>query len=50
MRQAGHEVVYKDFTKEVNERLRVYDATMRINRLEHIKAVFLQWKPIKRKS
>lgn len=38
MRAAGHHVTYDDFSDEVNERMRVYNATMRINRLELLKS------------
>ena len=38
MRKAGHKVTYSDFSDEVNTRLRVYNATMRINRLEYLKS------------
>lgn len=31
-------VTYKDFSQEVNEHMRLYNATMRINRLEYLKA------------
>lgn len=38
MRAAGHHVTYNDFSDEVNERMRIYNATMRINRLELLKS------------
>lgn len=38
MRKAGKAVTYGDFSDEVNARLKVYNATMRINRLENIKS------------
>lgn len=38
MRAAGHHVTYADFSDEVNERMRIYNATMRINRLELLKS------------
>ena len=38
MRKAGHKVTYADFSDEVNTRMRVYNATMRINRLEYLKS------------
>lgn len=38
LRKQGHKVTYDDFAPEVNERLKVYNATMRINRLEMIKS------------
>lgn len=38
MRKAGKHVSYADFSKEVNDRMRIYNATMRINRLEYIKS------------
>lgn len=38
MRKAGHKVTYSDFSDEVNTRMRVYNATMRINRLEYLKS------------
>ncbi|QLL70991.1 phage head morphogenesis protein [Lactobacillus sp. 3B(2020)] len=37
-RKAGDHVTYSDYTKEINQRLKVYNATMRINRLEHLKS------------
>lgn len=39
IRSEGHEVTYEDFSKEVNERLRLYNATMRINRQELLKSL-----------
>lgn len=38
MRKDGKTVTYGDFSDEVNARLKVYNATMRINRLENIKS------------
>lgn len=38
MRKAGKTVTYGDFSDEVNARLKVYNATMRINRLENLKS------------
>ena len=38
MRKAGHKVTYSDFSDEVNTRMQVYNATMRINRLEYLKS------------
>lgn len=38
MRKAGKTVTYSNFSQEVNYRLKVYNATMRINRLENIKS------------
>ena len=37
-RAAGHKVTYADYSDEVNERMRIYNATMRINRLELLKS------------
>lgn len=37
-RAAGHKVTYADYSDEVNERMRVYNATMRIDRLELLKS------------
>lgn len=34
----GRNLTQKDFTDEVNERMKIYNATMRINRLEYLKA------------
>ncbi|GET11622.1 minor capsid protein [Ligilactobacillus agilis] len=39
LRSEGHEVTYEDFSKEINERLRLYNATMRINRQELLKSL-----------
>ena len=38
MRKQGKVVQYSDFSDEVNRRMRVYNATMRINRLELLKS------------
>lgn len=38
MRKAGKTVTYGNFSQEVNYHLKVYNATMRINRLENIKS------------
>lgn len=38
IRKAGKRVTYADFSKTVNEQMRVYNATMRINRLELLKS------------
>ena len=38
MRRAGKRVTYADFSKAVNDQMRVYNATMRINRLEMLKS------------
>lgn len=38
MRSAGKKVKYSDFPQEINERLKVYNATMRINQLELLKS------------
>ena len=38
IRQAGNKVTYADFSKSVNDQLRVYNATMRISRLEMLKS------------
>lgn len=38
LRQSGHHVTRKDFSKEVNDRLKIYNATMRINRNEMLKS------------
>lgn len=38
MRANGQKVTYADFSDQVNQRLKVYNATMRINRLEHLKS------------
>lgn len=43
MRKKGHHVSYSDYPEAVNQELRVYNATMRINRLELLKAnIFLE--------
>lgn len=43
MRKKGHHVSYGDYPEAVNQELRVYNATMRINRLELLKAnIFLE--------
>ena len=39
MRKKGKHVSYSDFSDEVNERMRLYNVTMRINRLEYLKSV-----------
>lgn len=38
LRQSGHHVTRKDFPRDVNDRLKVYNATMRINRNEMLKS------------
>lgn len=38
MRKNGHHVTYKDYPKAVNQELRVYNTTMRVNRLEYLRA------------
>lgn len=38
LRAKGHYVTRKDFSKDVNDRLKVYNATMRINRNEILKS------------
>lgn len=38
MRSAGKKIKYSDFPQEINERLKVYNATMRINQLELLKS------------
>lgn len=38
LRQSGHHVTRKDFSKDVNDRLKIYNATMRINRNEMLKS------------
>lgn len=38
LRAAGHHVTRKDFSKDVNDRLKIYNATMRINRNEMLKS------------
>lgn len=39
MRKKGKCVSYSDFSDEVNERMRLYNITMRINRLEYLKSI-----------
>ncbi len=39
MRKKGKRVGYADFSDEVNERMRLYNVTMRINRLEYLKSI-----------
>lgn len=39
MRKKGKRVSYSDFSDEVNERMRLYNVTMRINRLEYLKSI-----------
>ena len=39
MRKKGKRVGYSDFSDEVNERMRLYNVTMRINRLEYLKSL-----------
>ncbi len=39
MRAKGHHVIRKDFSKDVNDRLKIYNATMRINRNEILKSM-----------
>lgn len=39
MRKKGKHVSYSDFSDEVNERMRLYNVTMRINRLEYLKSL-----------
>lgn len=39
MRKNGKRVSYSDFSDEVNERMRLYNVTMRINRLEYLKSL-----------
>ena len=39
LRKHGRNVTYEDFSKAVNERLRLYNATMRINRQELLKSL-----------
>lgn len=39
MRKKGKRVSYSDFSDEVNERMRLYNVTMRINRLEYLKSL-----------
>lgn len=38
MRAAGQKVTYASFSDDVNQRMKVYNATMRINRLEYLKS------------
>lgn len=38
MRAEGKRVTYADFSADVNRRMKIYNATMRINRLEYIKS------------
>lgn len=38
MRLAGNKIKYSDFPQEINERLKAYNATMRINQLELLKS------------
>lgn len=38
LRKNGHHVTRKDFSKDVNNRLKIYNATMRINRNEMLKS------------
>lgn len=38
LRAKGHYVIRKDFSKDVNDRLKIYNATMRINRNEMLKS------------
>lgn len=39
MRAKGHIVTRKDFSKDVNDRLKIYNATMRVNRNEILKSM-----------
>lgn len=39
MRKKGKRVSYSDFSDEVNERMRLYNVTMRVNRLEYLKSL-----------
>ena len=39
MRKKGKRVSYSDSSDEVNERMRLYNVTMRINRLEYLKSI-----------
>lgn len=39
LRKQGKRVSYADYSDEVNERMRLYNVTMRINRLEYLKSV-----------
>lgn len=38
MRAEGKRVTYADFSADVNRRMKIYNATMRINRLEYLKS------------
>lgn len=38
LRAQGKHVTYANFSEEVNQRMKVYNATMRINRLEYLKS------------
>lgn len=38
LRSQGKKISYKDFTPEENARMKVYNATMRLNRLEYLKS------------
>ena len=38
MRKKGHHVTYKDYPEADNQELRVYNTTMRVNRLEYLRA------------
>lgn len=38
LRQQGKKVSYSDFTQEENARMKLYNATMRLNRLEYLKS------------
>lgn len=38
LRRQGHRVTYGDFTEQENARMRLYNATMRINRMEFLKS------------
>lgn len=38
LRKSGHHVTRKDFSDDVNQRLKIYNATMRINRNEMLKS------------
>lgn len=38
MRKKGHHVTYKDYPEAINQELRVYNTTMRVNRLEYLRA------------
>lgn len=38
IRAAGQKVTYASFTDDVNRRMKIYNATMRINRLEYLKS------------